>query len=184
MASSEEKCEKLARESLQTKTSFSVERNEKDTQLSMLKGKCDYWQKRFAAYQKEGETLDAKLETTLNFVTKLTAQVAEQKKELEGLESQLTSANAELICLHPQLAAAKAIRDRAFGYGYGAGVAHQRAHLLANPRTNLKRLNLNEFKPDVALCQFVDTLGCNVMPDAFLCLPSSSETSSTPPPPK
>lgn len=73
----------------------------------------------------------------------------------------------ELIRLSPQHTSAHGIGDHTFGYGYQAGVLRLRSHLLANPRTDLRHLDLEMFKPDAASHQFVDTFGWDTMPDAF-----------------
>lgn len=66
------------------------------------------------------------------------------------------------------------VRDHAFGYGYGAGIARLWAYLLANPRTNLMKLDLKKFEPVEISCQFVDTLGRKEMPNAFPLQASSA----------
>lgn len=82
----------------------------------------------------------------------LDKKVKEQKKQLLELEAELTASRGEVVRLIPQLVSTRNVRDRGVGYEYGAGVAHLRAHLLAHPRTKLKRLDLEALKPDDATC--------------------------------
>lgn len=45
----------------------------------------------------------------------------------------------------------------------------------------MRRLNLEAFKPDQVSWQFVDVLGCDIMPDAFLITTSTPSASIAPP---
>lgn len=90
---------------------------------------------------------------------------------LEELEAKLAASKGEVVRLQPQLVSAIGIRDRGFGYEYIAGLAHLKAYLQGNPRTNLRRLTLDDFKPTAVAIQFTDSLGHKSMPDVFMIQP-------------
>lgn len=102
---------------------------------------------------------------------------------VDELETELTITRGEVVCLQPQLAFAVGVRDRASGYGYGAGLTHLKAYLLAYPPTNLCSLKLDKLKPPATTVQFVDSLGSRSFPDAFMNLPLPSSSSKPLPAP-
>lgn len=79
--------------------------------------------RRFIAYKKHREEIDAKQEIMSQTMLHLDAKGMEQKKRVLELELELAALRGEVVHLNPQLVAARVVRDQAFGYGYGASVA-------------------------------------------------------------
>lgn len=122
--SSKEECKRLTLELLVVKAS----QGNYEAQ-----GNYERLESRFAAYMKNREDVDTMLDKTNRIMMHLDYTTKEQKIKIQELESQLAFANGDLVRWHPQVATARVVRDRTFRYGYGVGMAHLRAHLLANP---------------------------------------------------
>ncbi|XP_040995945.1 uncharacterized protein LOC121242100 isoform X2 [Juglans microcarpa x Juglans regia] len=145
------------------------ERRQFNIQLSKLKGDYEGLRSRFDDYKKVWEDTYVAQDSIAWSLHHVTATAKEQKQQLGELGVQLASANEELVRLRPQVATVSSVRDCAFRYDYEVGMLRLKTNLMANPRTNLSKLDLKQFEPNEVSCWFVDTLERKEMPDTFPC---------------
>lgn len=144
-ASSEETRRQLILEFSGLKTSYEVARKQFALDLSKMKGSYEELWNRHTANKKDREQENVNGDKMNNSLLHLDTKVKVKGKQLLELESELVASRNELVHLSPQLAVARAIRDRAFGYGYGVGMAQLQSHLLVHPWTELWWLDLKTF---------------------------------------
>lgn len=127
--------------------------------MSDNKGSYKELRERFDTYKQNCEALNTQQYKQNQTLINLDKKVREHKVRLDELEVELANSRNEVVRLQPQLVSTVGVRDRAFGYGYGARLAHLKTYLLAHPCIDLKRLILDEFKPAAADIQFIDSWG-------------------------
>lgn len=131
----------------------------------MEQGNLRELEERHNKYKEDRKGVDEELRKAMLQTETWDQHVSRKKKEL-------AEARADVKFLRNQLACVPDARNRAFGFGYGAGILRLRSLLLTNPSTNLVNLDQELFVPEENNLLQADRFRQKEMPDAFIRTPS------------